>query len=67
MGYKPEMLMGKIREMDSAKDWTSKRTDEELLKHCVKIIDESVELERQCKEYGFYYFNTFYDRNKVFK
>ena len=61
-----EELLKKIREMDSEKDWTFKETDEKLLKHCNKIVDESKTLENECKKYGFYYFNTFDDREKVF-
>ena len=61
-----EELLSKIREMDTEKDWTFKENDEKLLKHCNKIIEESKTLENECKKYGFYYFNTFADREKVF-
>lgn len=61
-----ETLLNKIREMDSEHDWTFKESDEKLLKHCNKIIEESKTLENECKKYGFYYFNTFFDREKVF-
>lgn len=60
-------LLEKMREMDTVNDWTHKETDETLLKHCNKIITESTDLEQDCKKYGFYYFNTFKNREKVFK
>ena len=59
-------LFKKMREMDKPNDWTFKESDERLLRHCSKIIKESKTLEEECKKYGFYYFNTFNDREKVF-
>ena len=64
-GIKGEDLLKKIREMDNEHDWTFKESDEKLLRHCNKIIEESEMLKNECKKYGFYYFNTFFDREKV--
>lgn len=61
----PQELMAKIREMDTASDWTNKRTDEQLLNNCKNIINESKELKRQCDKFGFYYFDTFKNRSKT--
>ncbi len=67
----PRELMTKIREMDTASDWTNKRTDEQLLNNCKNIINESKELKSQCEKFGFYYFDTFINRietlNKILK
>lgn len=62
----PEVLMNKMRELDSPNDWTYSESDEKLLKHCEKIVKESSVLEEECQKYGFYYFNTFDNREKVF-
>lgn len=57
--------MHKIREMDKKFDWTSKETDENLLHHCNRIITESKMLEKECKKFNFYYFDTFSDRQNT--
>lgn len=62
----PEELVKKFRKWDKPSDWTFKESDEKLLKHAEKIINESIKLEIECKKYGFYYFNTFHDREKTF-
>ena len=61
------MLLNKLRETEQEHDWTHKHDNESLLKLCSKIIDESKEFEEECKKYGFYYFNTFYDREETLK
>lgn len=63
----PEQLLQKMRQTQKPHDWINKETDEKLLKICSQIINESIELENECKKYGFYYYNTFNDRDKVFK
>ena len=61
----PLVLMKKIREMDEQHDWTHKRTDEQLLNNCKEIISESKKLKEDCQKYGFYYFDTFENRQFV--
>ena len=61
----PEELLKTIREKDSEFDWTYKKTDEWLLRFCKKIIDESNQLKEDCQKYGFYYFNTYSNREEV--
>ena len=61
----PEELLKVIRKNDTENDWTHKKDDEWMLRFCKNIIDESNILQKECEKYGFYYFNTFYDREKV--
>lgn len=63
----PEELLKKMRETEKPHDWTQKESDEQLLKICSNIINESIELEKECKKYDFYYFNTFYNRDKTLR
>lgn len=58
----PEQLVNKIRECDTENDWTHKKTDEWLLRFAKNVIDESVRIEQDCRKYGYYYFDTFQDR-----
>ena len=60
-----EELLKTIRENDSENDWTHKKTDEWMLRFCENIIKESDKLKADCEKYGFHYFNTYYDRDKV--
>lgn len=64
-GVTPQELLIKIRQMDKEHDWTFKRSDEWLLTFCDNVIKESNLIKEKCKEYGFYYFNTFNDRDEV--
>ena len=57
--------MNKIRENDTENDWTYKKNDEWMLKFCENVILESEKLKSDCKKYGFYYFNTFFNRECV--
>ena len=61
----PIELMTNIRDMDTKFDWTTKRTDEQLLNDCKNIINESFELKNQCKKFGFHYFDTFKNREET--
>lgn len=56
-----------MRQTQKPHDWIRKESDENLLKICSKIINESIELESECKKYGFYYYNTFNNRDKILK
>ena len=47
----PEMLMQKIRQTEDETDWTHKETDERLLKICKSIIEDSLELKKECEKY----------------
>lgn len=61
----PQQLMSKIREMDTDSDWTHNRSDDQLLNNCKEIVNESIELKSKCNKYGFYYFDTFKNRNEI--
>ena len=60
-----EELLKTIRENDSEDDWTYKKTDEWMIRFCQNIINESDNLKEECKKYDFYYFNTYFERDKV--
>ena len=61
----PEELLKTIREHDSENDWTHKKTDEWMLRLCENIIKESDNIKEECEKYGFYYFNTYYNREEI--
>lgn len=61
----PKALFDKIRSCDDASDWTQKKSDEWLVKYCEELIEKSDKLQKDCERFGFYYYNTFYDRDGV--
>ena len=61
----PEELLKVIRENDTENDWTHKKDDEWMLRFCKNVIDESERIKEDCEKYGFYYFNTFENREYV--
>ena len=61
----PEAFLKKIREHDTENDWTHKKDDEWILRFCKNIINESNKLKEECEKFGFYYFNTFENREAV--
>jgi len=63
---KPEDLAKTIRDNESEFDWTQRESDESLLALSKNIIDESNYLKNECAKFGFYYFNTYFDRENVF-
>lgn len=40
-------------------------TDEELLRRCIKLIDESKYIQKECKKYNLPFINTSYKRNEI--
>lgn len=58
-------LLEIIRQNDTENDWTYKKDDEWMLSFCENVIRESDKLKQECEKFGFYYFNTFYDRGAV--
>lgn len=62
-----EELKNEIRKHDSDGDWTRKVDDEWLISHCEKVIKESIDLKEECEKYGFYYFDTTFNRESVFE
>ena len=62
----PQELFVAIRKNDTTNDWTHKKSDEWLMRFCKNIIEESKNIRESCEKFGFYYFNTFQDRNLVF-
>ena len=70
IGYKdidPNEEIKLIRENDNENFWTSKITDEELMKWTKDNIEFSKYLEEECKKYNIKYFDTSKDRNNVLK
>ncbi len=61
----PQLIVDKIRECDTEADWTHKKDDEWMLGHCKNVINKSKILKEECEKYGFYYFNTFENREKT--
>lgn len=47
-----------IRKYDTERDWTSRKTDEELLDIIDKLINISKEIEKQCKELNISFVDT---------
>ncbi len=61
LGYpdvSPEEKFNEIRKYDTEADWTSKRTDEDLLDTIEKLIHLSKDIEHQCQELGITFINT---------
>ena len=70
LGVNPESkeeLLKVIREHDTENDWTHKKSDEWMLRFCENIMKESEVLKQECEKYGFYYFDTFKNREKTLK
>ena len=64
-GISPGQLLSTIRSNDTENDWTFKKDDEWMLKFCENVILESKQLKLDCEKYGFYYFNTYHNRDDV--
>ena len=64
-GIMPNELLEEIRKNDTVNDWTYKKTDEWMLEFCKNIINESEMIKLDCGKYGFYYFNTYNNRDKT--
>ena len=65
LGYPNTTAEEKIKiilEKDDEKDWTRKKTYEELSYRITKLVDISKEIEKECKEFGV----TFVDTSKDF-
>lgn len=60
-----EELLANIKSTQEEGDWTLKYTDEQMLKTCQKLIDRSINIKKQCKQYGFMYYDTSTDREKT--
>jgi len=63
----PQELFNKIRECDTEGDWTHSKDDAWLMHHCENLIKNSKKIKDECAEFGFYYFDTFLDREKIFE
>lgn len=60
-----EELLANIKSTQEEGDWTLKYTDEQMLKTCQKLIDRSINIKKQCEQYGFMYYDTSTDREKT--
>ncbi len=56
-----------LKTHDTNKDYTFYKPDSDLREGCEYIIEQSHLLKQQCKKYGLLYFDTSFDREKVFK
>ena len=59
------VLLKRIRENDTTNDWTYNRDDEWMLRCCQEIINDSEIIKKQCEKFGYYYFDTFNNREDV--
>lgn len=50
-----------------ANDWTSHKTDEELLNKAQRTIDDSKQFQKECKKYHLKFVDTSFNRDKVLK
>ena len=65
-GITPEGLVESFKTFDTVNDWTFKKDDKWLYEHCKNTIEESNKLKKDCEKFGFYYFNTFHNRQQTF-
>ena len=54
-----------VRKYETDSDWTSRRTDEEIIEHSKHSIEKSIEQEKECKKLGIWYVDTSFNRNEV--
>lgn len=54
-----------IRKYDDSSDWTSRRSDEELLSIIERLIDISKKIKEECEELGIAFIDTSGDINKA--
>jgi hypothetical protein len=63
----PDERLAIQRKYDTAQDYSFYKTDEELLEGCVYQVEQSKLFRKQCKESGYRFFDTAYDRENVLK
>ena len=63
----PEELARNIRKYDSEKDWTYRKTSEEVLEYAKKCIELSKKYQQECEKYSIKFVDTSRDREKVLK
>lgn len=61
-----EEIFNNCRSYDDENQWTSKRTDENLLNHIKKAKKFEKQIIEQCKKYNIKYIETSHNREKVF-
>jgi hypothetical protein len=61
----PPERLAIMRKYDTPEDYTYCRTDAELLELCGYQTEQSALFRRQCREYGYRYYDTAYDREDV--
>lgn len=59
--------LSNYRKYEQPKDWTVKRTDEELLIHAREWINKSKEIKDECEKKGIKYIDTSTNRDQVIK
>ena len=63
----PEERFAIHRKYDTEKHYSFNFSDDEMLNHCISVIDRSQFLKEQCLKYNLPYFETARDREKVFE
>lgn len=62
-----EEIFNNCRYYDDENQWTSKRTNENLLNHIKKAKEFENQIIKQCKKYNIKYIDTSYNRENIFK
>ena len=62
-----EEVLNNWKKYDTELDWTKKRSDEDLLKHAKKHIEDSKYLQKECEKYQIKFIDTSNNREEVLK
>lgn len=62
----PEQILENCRKYDSKEEWTTRRTDQQLLKHFTFYKDIEKKIISDCNKYNIKYIDTSEDREVVF-
>lgn len=63
---KPKEIVENCRKYDAYEEWTTRRTDEQLLKHMEFYKNVETTIIDECNKYGFKCVDTSKDRDKIF-
>ena len=61
----PEQLFNNIRNNDTKQDWTFKRSDDELMKICKKLISNGLRIKNECEKYNIKFVDTSHNREEI--
>lgn len=60
-----EQHFSEIRKYETERDWTYKRSDDQLMEHCKYWLSKSKEYENECKRLNIWYVDTSFNREEV--